>query len=165
MIAYTSTFSTAFGPFSIAVTDTGGLLATAFGKLDSLRTRLVAENWIQDDKRAAAARRQIADYLLGNRSSFDLPLSAAGTPFQQRVWTALRDIPRGETRSYGQLAKKLRTSARAIGRANATNPICLIVPCHRVIGSNGKLTGYGGGIERKKFLLEFEAETLAKRSG
>jgi methylated-DNA-[protein]-cysteine S-methyltransferase len=99
-------------------------------------------------------------------TDFDLPLATGGAPFQQRVWAELRKIPYGSTISYGDLARRLDNpkASRAVGAANGSNPISIIIPCHRVIGSNGKLTGYGGGIERKKFLLEFEAETLAKRS-
>ncbi|ATC63023.1 cysteine methyltransferase [Nibricoccus aquaticus] len=156
MTAYTSTFPTPFGPFSVAVSETGAVLATAFGNLDALRDRFDADTVIDDSKRTQAARDQISAYLAGKRTDFDLPLAPEGSAFQQRVWSALRSIPRGETRSYGYLAKKLRTAARAIGRANATNPICLIVPCHRVIGADGSLTGFAFGEEIKRRLLELE---------
>jgi len=105
-----------------------------------------------------AVKRQLADYFAGRRRDFDLPLVLTGTDFQKRVWHALLTIPFGETRSYGWLARKIRrpTASRAVGAANGANPIPIIIPCHRVIGSNGALTGFGGGIEIKKFLLEHE---------
>ncbi|MGC4071703.1 MAG: methylated-DNA--[protein]-cysteine S-methyltransferase [Nibricoccus sp.] len=160
MTAYTSTFSTSFGPFSIAVSENGSVLATAFGKLDSLRERFTAENLIDDSKRTRQAREQISAYLAGKRTGFDLPLAPEGTAFQKRVWTALQKIPRGEIRSYGNIAKSLRTAPRAVGRANATNPICLIVPCHRVIGADGSLAGFAFGEDIKKRLLEHEGVSL-----
>jgi methylated-DNA-[protein]-cysteine S-methyltransferase len=106
----------------------------------------------------ADVRRQLAEYFAGDRTAFDVPLAAAGTPFQRAVWRGLRDIPYGETVSYGELARRIgRPSAvRAVGLANGRNPISVIVPCHRVIGADGTLTGYGGGIERKRLLLELE---------
>lgn len=106
----------------------------------------------------AAVREQLDAYFAGTLTEFDLPLAMVGTPFQQRVWTALRDIPYGETTSYGELAEQLGNpkASRAVGLANGRNPISIIVPCHRVVGANGDLTGYGGGIERKRHLLDFE---------
>lgn len=91
-------------------------------------------------------------------TTFDLPLALRGTPFQRRVWSALGTIPYGETLSYGQLAERLGvpTAARAVGLANGRNPVGIIVPCHRVVGANGSLTGYGGGLDRKRRLLAFE---------
>ena len=102
--------------------------------------------------------RQLADYFEGHLTLFELPLVFAGTPFQQKVWSALRDIPYGETISYGRLADQIGqpTAARAVGLANGKNPIGIIVPCHRVVGSTGDLTGYGGGLDRKRQLLEFK---------
>jgi methylated-DNA-[protein]-cysteine S-methyltransferase len=102
--------------------------------------------------------RQLRAYFAGERTDFDLALALEGTPFQRRVWTALRDIPYGETISYGHLAQQIGqpTAARAVGLANGKNPIGIIVPCHRVVGSTGALTGYGGGLERKQHLLAFE---------
>lgn len=101
---------------------------------------------------------QLGEYFDGRRQSFDLPLSARGTPFQHVVWQALRDIPFGHTWSYAQLAQRIGkpTAMRAVGAANGRNPIPIIVPCHRVIGANGTLTGFGGGIDCKRFLLELE---------
>jgi methylated-DNA-[protein]-cysteine S-methyltransferase len=104
------------------------------------------------------AEAQLAEYFAGRRRVFDLPLALRGTPFQRAVWTALLDIPYGETASYGELAQLLGKPAasRAVGLANGKNPVSIIVPCHRVIGSTGSLTGYGGGLERKRYLLDFE---------
>jgi methylated-DNA-[protein]-cysteine S-methyltransferase len=111
-----------------------------------------------EDAVLAAAGRQLAEYFAGERREFDLPLRAAGTPFQQAVWGALRAIPYGETAGYGELANRLGRpgAARAVGLANGRNPISIVVPCHRVIGAAGSLTGYGGGLERKRYLLALE---------
>ncbi len=159
------TFRTPFGPFSIAVDDAGAVLATAFGDLAKLRERLQTCHLRGDKSAGARAREQVLAYLAGDRRDFDLPLAPRGTAFQQRVWTALRAIPFGETRSYGQLAAQLGNPAasRAVGRANATNPICLIVPCHRVIGADGSLTGFAFGEKLKQRLLEHE-RALALRA-
>ena len=107
----------------------------------------------------AAAREQLAAYFAGERTAFTLSLAAAGTPFEARVWAALRDIPYGKTESYGALARRIGapSAARAVGLANARNPIAIVVPCHRVIGADGSLTGFGGGLPRKRFLLDLEA--------
>lgn len=101
---------------------------------------------------------QLAAYFAGELDTFDLPLSLRGTPFQRTVWAALREIPYGETISYGELAQHLGrpSAARAVGLANGKNPVGIIVPCHRVVGSGGGLTGYGGGLARKQYLLDFE---------
>ncbi|TWP50651.1 methylated-DNA--[protein]-cysteine S-methyltransferase [Lentzea tibetensis] len=105
-----------------------------------------------------AVTAQLGEYFAGTRTTFDLPLELNGTPFQQTVWKALLDIPYGETVSYGELAALIGrpTASRAVGLANGKNPISIIVPCHRVVGSTGDLTGYGGGIERKRGLLAHE---------
>ena len=101
---------------------------------------------------------QLAAYFAGELDTFDLPLALRGTPFQRTVWSALREIPYGETVSYGELAQLIGKpgAARAVGLANGKNPVGIIVPCHRVVGSGGDLTGYGGGLERKQYLLDFE---------
>ena len=115
----------------------------------------------------AAASRQLREYFGGERTEFELDLALDGTAFQRRVWTALRSIPYGLTISYGQLADRIGqpSASRAVGLANGKNPIGIIVPCHRVVGADGSLTGYGGGIERKRFLLAHEqhvsGQTLA----
>jgi methylated-DNA-[protein]-cysteine S-methyltransferase len=102
---------------------------------------------------------QLGEYFAGNLRQFDVVLDVRGTAFQRRVWELLRTIPYGETCSYGQLARRLQrpTASRAIGRANGTNPVSIIIPCHRVIGSDGTLVGYGGGLDRKQALLDLEA--------
>jgi methylated-DNA-[protein]-cysteine S-methyltransferase len=104
------------------------------------------------------ARKQLAEYFAGERDDFDLPLEMNGTDFQRAVWKALTKIPFGETRTYAQIAKAIGrpNAVRAVGAANGANPICVIVPCHRVIGSDGSLTGFGGGLPRKKWLLAHE---------
>jgi methylated-DNA-[protein]-cysteine S-methyltransferase len=103
--------------------------------------------------------RQLDEYFAGQRREFDLPLDPRGTDFQRSVWTALRAIPFGETRSYGELARQLGnpSAMRAVGAANGGNPISIVVPCHRVIGANGSLTGFGGGLDAKAWLLAHEA--------
>jgi methylated-DNA-[protein]-cysteine S-methyltransferase len=106
----------------------------------------------------ARARTQLEEYFAGSRTRFDLPLAAAGSVFERRVWDALLEIPFGSTTSYGELARRLGDprATRAVGGANGKNPIPIIVPCHRVIGADGDLTGFGGGIERKRWLLAHE---------
>lgn len=113
------------------------------------------------------AARQLAEYFDGRRDTFDLPLKLHGTAFQQRVWAALREIPIGETWTYGELAQYIGqpTASRAVGLANGKNPIGVIVPCHRVVGSDGSLTGYGGGLERKQALLVHEHAVPADPDG
>jgi methylated-DNA-[protein]-cysteine S-methyltransferase len=108
------------------------------------------------------AERQLQGYFEGKRETFELPLTFAGTEFQQQVWAALLTIPFGETRSYAQIAQQIGnpSAVRAVGAANGKNPISIITPCHRVIGSNGKLTGFAGGMEAKAFLLKLEAKNL-----
>jgi methylated-DNA-[protein]-cysteine S-methyltransferase len=102
---------------------------------------------------------QLEGYFCGALETFDVPLDPVGTPFQIAVWGALLDIPYGETRRYGDIAKAVKQpkAARAVGLANNQNPIAIVIPCHRVIGANGSLTGYGGGVSRKKWLLQHEA--------
>lgn len=109
------------------------------------------------------AEAQLREYFAGERREFDLPLANDGTEFQQKVWNALRSIPYGQTATYGDIAARLGYTpgiSRAVGAANGANPIPIVVPCHRVIGANGTLTGYAGGVERKKVLLELEQPAL-----
>jgi methylated-DNA-[protein]-cysteine S-methyltransferase len=118
------------------------------------------DDW-QEDATAGPlpeAVRQLEEYFAGNRRNFDLPLHLNGTEFQRRVWRALTEIPYGETWSYGELAKRIGNpnASRAVGLANGRNPIAILVPCHRVIGADGSLTGYGGGLQRKQWLLAHE---------
>jgi methylated-DNA-[protein]-cysteine S-methyltransferase len=116
--------------------------------------------WAEDAMAAplAAAMRQLTEYFDGTRREFDLALRLQGTAFQTRVWRELTEIPYGQTWSYGQLAKRIDnpSASRAVGLANGRNPISILVPCHRVIGADGSLTGYGGGLERKRWLLAHE---------
>lgn len=116
------------------------------------------EGWEADDTAFADAVAQLSEYFAGERTEFDLELDMVGTQFQRRVWEALQTIPYGETCSYGEIARQIGSPAasRAVGLANGHNPIGIIVPCHRVIGANGSLTGYGGGLDRKRALLELE---------
>ncbi|OKH67250.1 cysteine methyltransferase [Mycobacterium sp. SWH-M1] len=114
--------------------------------------------WEPDDGAFTDAVRQLDEYFRGQRQEFEIELDAVGTEFQRTVWAALQTIPYGETRSYGEIAAHIGSlgASRAVGLANGHNPISIIVPCHRVIGANGSLTGYGGGLERKKLLLGME---------
>lgn len=137
----------------------------------SSQTKFLAElahgfpkrNWKRDDSAplVAAVSCQLAEYLAGRRREFDLPLGAHGTPFQKRVWSALRRIPYGETRSYVDVARAAGSpkGARAVGMANHDNPIAIVVPCHRVIAADGSLGGYAGGLDLKRKLLDLEAAT------
>lgn len=121
--------------------------------------------WVESADAApfAQARRELAEYFAGERTDFTIPLAPEGTEFQKQVWAELEKIPYGITISYGELATRIGNPAasRAVGLANGRNPIWLVVPCHRVIGSSGKMVGYAGGIERKIAMLDFEAAVLA----
>lgn len=116
--------------------------------------------WEPDETAFPDAVAQLEEYFVGERTEFELELDLVGTMFQRRVWAALLTIPYGQTRSYGQIAAQLDVpgAARAVGLANGHNPIGIIVPCHRVIGANGSLTGYGGGLDRKRTLLDLEKQ-------
>jgi methylated-DNA-[protein]-cysteine S-methyltransferase len=149
--------------YTLVPSPIGELLLTSDGEA---LTRLymspfkLGENWIRDESVAPLpeARRQLDAYFAGELKEFALPLRSDGSPFQERVWLALRNIPYATTISYGELATRIGqpSAARAVGLANGQNPISIVVPCHRVIGANGSLTGYGGGLERKKVLLDLE---------
>jgi methylated-DNA-[protein]-cysteine S-methyltransferase len=121
--------------------------------------------WQRADALFAEVRSQLEDYFAGRRTAFSLDIdrdAIGGTSFQRRVWQALQEIPYGVTISYGELARRIHqpTAVRAVGLANGRNPLSIIVPCHRVIGSDGKLTGYGGGMERKRWLLDLESRAM-----
>ena len=118
--------------------------------------------WESDDTAFADGVAQLRAYFAGDLTEFDLDLDVHGTEFQRRVWAALRTIPYGETRSYREIAERIGapTASRAVGMANGHNPIGIIVPCHRVIGANGKLTGYGGGLDKKRALLDMERHSM-----
>ncbi|WP_046157250.1 methylated-DNA--[protein]-cysteine S-methyltransferase [Chromobacterium vaccinii] len=151
---------TRFGPVAAWLDIRGALLRLLFNPTPE---QLAAHACPRDDAALAEVARQLAEYQAGDRQTFDLPLAPQGTAFQQQVWAALREIPYGHTVSYGELARALGNpdGARAVGRANATNPIALIVPCHRVLGTDGSLTGYAGGLPLKAALLRFELERSA----
>ena len=144
----------------------GRLLLTSDGPsltglyMEPSRKAQSTEGWTEDATVAplAAAVRQLTEYFGGTRRTFDLPLRMQGTDFQKRVWQELTEIPYGQTWSYGELAKRIDnpSASRAVGLANGRNPISILVPCHRVIGADGSLTGYGGGLERKRWLLAHE---------
>lgn len=151
-------FPTALGPFSAAVNADGALVGTAFGDERALQARIPAYSLSRDAKRLRPVRDQVCAFLAGARREFQLTLAPEGTAFQRRVWAELQRIPLGETRTYGQIAAAIEqpTAARAVGRANATNPVCLIVPCHRVIGADRSLTGFAFGEKLKSQLLALE---------
>lgn len=158
------------GDLTLAANDRG-LAVVHFERYKHGPTPAAHAAWTRDDGRnpesgvLARAREQLTAYFAGTRRTFDLPLAPSGTPFQTRVWDELRRIPFGERTSYGELARRLGNPAasRAVGAANGRNPISIIVPCHRVVGANGSLTGFGGGIERKRWLLAHEQRVSGLR--
>ena len=147
------------GPLVATVDDEGRLVRLAF--VDGRAA--TAPGAIEDAARCAAVVAQLREYFAGARREFDVALAPPGTPFQRRVWEELSRIPYGATISYRELARRVGNPAatRAVARANATNPIAIVVPCHRVIGSDGTLTGYGGGLHRKRYLLALEGAATA----
>ncbi len=118
----------------------------------------IQPGWRRCDAPFDDVRAQLEQYFSGRRTAFDLPLALGGTLFQRSVWRAVQEVPYGKTITYGELARRLDrpSAARAVGRANGQNPIAVVVPCHRVVGTDGTLTGYGGGLERKQLLLDLE---------
>lgn len=158
-VRYTVLDTTA-GPLEIAAND-DGLVRVAFTDGDGAPPRPAA--WRRDDRFLAAARAQLDQYFHGVRTTFTLPRAPCGTPFQRRVWDVLCEIPYGATTSYGALARRLgdAKATRAVGAANGRNPLAVVVPCHRVIGADGTLTGYAGGLHLKQLLLELERSAAA----
>jgi methylated-DNA-[protein]-cysteine S-methyltransferase len=155
-----TTFSTALGLFSLAATREGALVGAAFGGEEALAARLPRGATLVSAPESGAlseAKAALTSYLAGHLRELDLPVAPIGSPFQLRVWAALQRIERGTTRTYGELARELATSPRAVGRANATNPLCVVIPCHRVTGAAGALTGFAFGLEVKAKLLALEA--------
>jgi methylated-DNA-[protein]-cysteine S-methyltransferase len=155
--------------YTIVDSPIGNLLLVGDGealhRLDMRQGRrpvAIDPRWERRDEAFAETREQLTEYFDGRRREFDLTLAMAGSAFELRVWRELCEIPYGETVSYGQVARALGApdAARAVGLANGRNPIAVIVPCHRVIGADGSLTGYGGGLERKRLLLDLEAGVL-----
>ena len=165
MSRYGDTFATAVGPFSLAVDLEGAVVGAAFGEAEALWARLPGQPLVADPGRCAEARRQVQAYLAGERRDFTVRVAARGTPFQECVWAALQVIPRGETCSYGELAARVGRpgAARAVGAANARNPVCLLVPCHRVIAAGGGLHGYAFGEAMKRWLLNLEGVPAGPR--
>lgn len=164
---YTTTVESPCGPLFCVVGEDGAVIRIEFenGRESQKRTRRLAEEGIgivEDSGRTAEVRRQLEEYFAGGRETFDLPLAPQGTAFEKSVWNELSRIPYGETRSYAEIARAIGRpgAARAVGRANGANPIPIVVPCHRVIGTNGSLTGFGGGLEVKSLLLEIEGASL-----
>ncbi|MEZ4238471.1 MAG: methylated-DNA--[protein]-cysteine S-methyltransferase [Myxococcota bacterium] len=154
------TVETPLGPFSVLVDGDGRLHAAGFEPVDALARRIRAASEAAEDPGLASAVRR---YFAGDPRAIDgLPVVVGGTPFQNAVWLALAEIPCGETRSYGEIAQRIGQpkAVRAVGRANGSNPIALVLPCHRVIGADGSLTGYGGGLPRKRWLLAHEQPGL-----
>jgi methylated-DNA-[protein]-cysteine S-methyltransferase len=152
--------------YTIMSSPLGRLLLSGDGEVlsglcmqDGPRPRAIDPQWEVDPDAFKDAREQLREYFHGGRRQFRVRLSLSGSPFEQRVWRALQEIPYGSTVSYGKLAARIGDprAARAVGLANGRNPIAVIVPCHRVIGADGTLTGFGGGLARKHYLLELEA--------
>ena len=153
---------TPIGPLHAAFDEEGRLAELKFGSPWPVARDPESEAWAEMPGQLATVNGQLREYFSGKRKTFDFPLAPKGTPFQLTVWNALLAIPYGDTITYAELAHRIgRPSAiRAVGAANGANPIPVIIPCHRVIGSNGTLTGYGGGIERKQWLLALEGRRL-----
>jgi methylated-DNA-[protein]-cysteine S-methyltransferase len=147
---------------TLTLVATGGVLSGLYMELQ--RHRPLQETFgVPDPTPFTEVIRQLDEYFAAQRTAFELPMTFSGTLFQRSVWAALQEIPYGETVSYGQLAERIGcpAAARAVGLANGRNPIGIIVPCHRVVGATGHLTGYGGGLERKQHLLDFERHVTA----
>jgi methylated-DNA-[protein]-cysteine S-methyltransferase len=152
MNAYAHTLDSPIGPLTVVVSADGALTHIFFAH----QSPPAGVAW--DADRCATAATQLREYFAGQRTEFDLPLAPAGSEFQRRVWDALRRLGHGEVVDYGGLGARIGRAgaARAVGRANATNPIPIVIPCHRVIGANGTLTGYAGGLDAKLALLRLE---------
>lgn len=144
------------GPLTLAVSQLGlaGVYMSPFS---------VPADWVEDRRACLDAERQLRAYFSGELKQFELPVDLVGTPFQLQVWQALMSIPYGQTISYGEQAERIGNAkaSRAVGLANGRNVVAIVVPCHRVIGASGKLTGFGGGLDRKQFLLDLERRHAA----
>jgi methylated-DNA-[protein]-cysteine S-methyltransferase len=167
--AYVETVESPTGPLVFAVDERGALILLKFAEGEYERTieqDLQREGFEmeQDHGRTARVREELLEYRAGERRTFDLPLAFAGSEWQKAVWWALTHIPFGETRTYGEIAAMVGRprASRAVGKANATNRLPLVVPCHRVIGANGTLTGFAGGVHLKTRLLEHETAVLVQ---
>jgi len=170
MNAYVDTVDSPAGPLAFAIDEDGALIRLHFVESDYgpvMEQELEDEGYtvVTDETRTAPVRREISEYATGRRVAFDVPISFAGSEWQKSVWLELTRIPYGETRSYGEIADRLGRpgAARAVGRANATNALPLVVPCHRVISADGSLGGFNGGLHLKTRLLDHERRVLAGR--
>lgn len=157
MNAYAHKLDSPIGPLTLVVNADGALTHILFAH----QSPPADVAW--DADRCAGAATQLREYFAGERTDFDLPLAPAGSDFQRSVWDALRGIGHGEVVDYGGLGRRIGRpgAARAVGRANATNPIPIVIPCHRVIGADGTLTGYAGGLDAKRLLLDLESRATA----
>jgi methylated-DNA-[protein]-cysteine S-methyltransferase len=157
MTTFFAHFQSPVGTLLLMATERG--LSGLHMEKDSTAFQNASRDGVRDDARFSGINENLNEYFSGRRKEFDVPIDLRGTPFQISVWNALRTIPFGATISYAELARRIGNpkAVRAVGQANNRNPISIIVPCHRVIGADGSLTGYGGGIERKRFLIELEA--------
>ena len=154
---YYAQISSPIGPLNLAVSDKG-LVALEFNRGDFPPTKKKSISWNHSAEKIAPYAQEVAEYFAGQRREFTFALDLRGTPFQVKCWRALLDIPYGETRTYADIARTVRKpqAFRAVGMANNRNPIAVVVPCHRVIASDGTLCGYGGGLDIKQKLLELE---------
>lgn len=166
MSLFTSRLESPCGELRLIVDQAGAVVAIDFHPerwawSALTRLRVPEAELVQSSDQTAELARQLREYFAGERRTFELELSPTGSGFEKKVWQALVDIPYGETRSYGQIAATIGhpTAARAVGAANGANPIPIVVPCHRVIGANGSLTGFGGGLDNKRLLLALERGT------
>lgn len=152
-----STMDSPIGPLTLA--GTGSVLTHL--RMAGQTNEPDRSDWVRDDGAFADVAAQLEAYFAGSLTEFDVEVKLIGTEFQQRVWAALQRIPYGETRSYGQIAEQIGSpgASRAVGLANGRNPIGIIVPCHRVIGAGGSMTGYAGGLDRKRLLVDLEKRT------
>lgn len=158
MTLYTTTMPSPVGTLTLVASDSG-LVAVLWPNDDPKRVPLEPLTYQLNHPILRQTERQLNEYFAKERRAFDLPLDLRGTDFQKSVWELLLAIPFGETRTYGQLAQQMGdlNATRAVGAANGRNPVSIVVPCHRVIGSSGKLTGFAGGLEAKEFLLHHES--------
>lgn len=158
---YGITINTKIGVLSLIEED-NKIMAIEIGKKMEQEEFVVKETPLLQE-----TQKQVIEYLEGNRKNFTIPFSLKGTKFMKAVWTALQEIPYGEVRNYGQIAKKVGNpkAARAVGMANHRNPLPILIPCHRVIGTSGKLVGYACGLEIKQFLLELEQKNKTRKRG
>jgi methylated-DNA-[protein]-cysteine S-methyltransferase len=162
MTLYCDTLDSPLGELHLVVDDLGQLL-----RIDLPGSRAPARDEVTSPAKCRHVARQLCEYFAGERQKFELDLAAEGTEFQCRAWRSLMRIPFGRTQSYRQQAERLgnANAVRAVGQANGRNPIPIVVPCHRVIGKDGSLTGFGGGLHQKQWLLQHEAAVLARSKG